>query len=105
LKLTIDQREAAMSYAPSAPSSHPEHHAALISEIDLLQSYLPAAPTGEAITRLVSQVIDALSDEARMNKGAVGMVMKGVMEKLGEAAAAVDRKELGKMVGELLKAK
>ena len=46
-----------------------------------------------------------LSDEVRSSKGAMGSVMKGLWEKLGDSAQAVDRKEIGKMVGEMLKGK
>jgi len=37
------------------------------------------------------------------SKGVQGVVMKTLWEKLGDAAGAVDRKEIGKMVAEALK--
>lgn len=48
-------------------------------------------------------MIGSLSAEVRSGKGAMGPAMKGILEKLGEAASAVDRKEIGKLVQEGLK--
>lgn len=97
------QREAALAYAPTSPSPHPENHSALTNEITLLQSFLPSAPPPEALKELIQSVVDSLEEGVRGSKGAVGVVMKGVMEKLGESAAGADRKEVGRIVGELLK--
>ncbi|GFZ42833.1 hypothetical protein JCM24511_00551 [Saitozyma sp. JCM 24511] len=97
------RREAALAYAPTSPSPHPENHSALTNEITLLQSFLPSAPPPEALKELIQSVVDSLEEGVRGSKGAVGVVMKGVMEKLGESAAGADRKEVGRIVGELLK--
>ncbi|CAD6576830.1 MAG: hypothetical protein TREMPRED_001779 [Tremellales sp. Tagirdzhanova-0007] len=97
--------EAAESYSPSSSSPHPKMHQNLQSEITLLQSFLPPSPSSESLSGLINEVIVGLSDEVRSSKGAMGSVMKGLWEKLGDSAQAVDRKEIGKMVGEMLKGK
>ena len=74
-----------------------------MSEVKLLQSYLPSAPSSETITAAVKSVVDALTPDERSQKGVQGTVMKSLMSKLGDAAAAVDRKELGKLVSDALK--
>lgn len=51
----------------------------------------------------MDEVISSLSAEVRAGKGAMGPVMKGILEKLGEAAGVVDRKEIGRLVQEALK--
>lgn len=96
------QIQAAESYSPSSSSPHPEMYRNLQSEISLLQSYLPQSPSPEALTQSIQEVITDLS-EVRDSRGAAGAVMKGLWEKLGDAGQAVDRKEIGKMVGEMLK--
>ena len=80
-------------------------HQNLQSEITLLQSFLPQSPSLESISGSINEVIANLSDEVRNSKGAVGVVMKNLWQKLGDSAMAVDRKEIGKMVGEMLKGK
>lgn len=48
-------------------------------------------------------MIGSLSAEVRSGRGAMGPAMKGIMEKLGQAAGVVDRKEIGRLVQEALK--
>jgi uncharacterized protein YqeY len=105
LMLMEGQTQAAESYSPSSPSPHPEMHQNLQSEIALLQSFLPQSPSTEIMTRTIQEAIDILSDETRGSKDAIGAVMKAVLEKVGDAGQAVDRKEIGKLVGEMLKGK
>lgn len=80
-------------------------HQNLQSEISLLQSFLPQSPTAESLSQIIQETIDSLDEEVRRSKGAVGAVMKGLFGKLGDAGLAVDRKEVGKMVGDMLKGK
>lgn len=53
--------------------------------------------------KLIDETLASLSDEVRSGKGAMGAAMKAVLERLGAAAGAVDRKEVGRLVGEGLK--
>ena len=78
-------------------------YANLLSEIDLLKSFLPHSPSAESLSQSISEVISSLSEEVRHSKGAVGAVMKSLWEKLGKEGTAVDRKEVGRLVGEMLK--
>ena len=71
----------------------------------MLRSYLPDSPSAESLGEMISDVIAGLSEDARSGRGAAGAVMKGLWERLGEDGRAVDRKEVGKMVGEALKGK
>lgn len=100
---TNRQNAAAESYAPNSPSPHPENHANLTSEVSLLQSYLPSTPSAESIGSSISEIIASLEESVKSSKGVQGVVMKTLWEKLGDAAGAVDRKEIGKMVAEALK--
>lgn len=98
-----EQREAANLYAPSGPSPHAEQHSALSSEVSLLSSFLPAAPSASDVQALIDETLGSLSAEVRNGKCAMGAAMKAVLERLGESAGAVDRKEVGRLVGEGLK--
>lgn len=51
----------------------------------------------------MDQVLRGLSEAERGEKGVQGTVMRRVGEVLGEGAGAVDRKELGRVVGEAVK--
>ena len=73
------------------------------SEVSLLQSYLPATPSIESITGYITEIIGSLEESVKAGKGVQGVVMKSLWEKLGEAAGAVDRKEIGRIVAEALK--
>ena len=99
----MTQREAANLYAPSGPSPHAEQHSSLTSEVDLLSSFLPAAPSAAEVQKMIDEALGSLTAEVRSGKGAMGAAMKAVLERLGVAAGAVDRKEVGRLVGEGLK--
>lgn len=97
------QSQAAESYAPSSPSAHPENHEALMSEISLLKSYLPASPSSESIQGTIRETIESLEQSVRDGKGVTGAVMKELQKKMGDAWNVIDRKEVGKWVAEALK--
>ncbi len=77
----------------------------LHNEINLLQSFLPQSPSSESVSQTIQEVIAGLNEEVRSSKGAAGAVMKALWTRLGDAGQAVDRKEVGKMVGQILKGK
>lgn len=97
------QRSAAESYAPGSPSAHEENYTELMNEIKLLSSFMPTAPTPEAIQATIDEIVAGLSAEARANKAATGTVMRALWEKLGEARAAVDKKDVAARVSQALK--
>ncbi|KAK4688168.1 uncharacterized protein P7C73_g1941, partial [Tremellales sp. Uapishka_1] len=100
----IDKRvQAADSYAPGGASPHAENHSSLQSEIDLLKTYLPPAPSSDVIQTTISGIISSLEKEMLASKGVTGHVMKNLWEKLGDSKAGVDKKEIGKWVTEALK--
>ncbi|WVQ83573.1 hypothetical protein IAT38_005714 [Cryptococcus sp. DSM 104549] len=100
----IAQRaQAAESYAPSSPAAHEESYSSLNKEIELLQSFLPTAPSQEVVQAAIDKVIAALPEDVRSSKSATGKVLAGLWEELGEAKAALDKKEVGKWVQETLK--
>jgi uncharacterized protein YqeY len=99
------QATAAESYAPSSPSSSPEHYTALQNEISLIQSYLPASSSLESVQQSISDIIASLSEEGRSGKGAMAVVIKELWERLGDGGKGLDRKEVGKMVSEAMKKK
>ncbi|BEJ11285.1 hypothetical protein CspHIS471_0107070 [Cutaneotrichosporon sp. HIS471] len=94
------RREAAESYAPGAPGASEEHYANFMDEIALLEKYMPVAPTGEAVQKIVDEIVAGL--ETR-NKAQTGTVMKALWERLGEARAAVDKKDVAARVAKALK--
>ncbi|ORY29554.1 Yqey-like protein-domain-containing protein [Naematelia encephala] len=98
-----NRTQAALSYAPDSSSSHSENYENLQKEISILQSYLPKAPSLDEISRTLSEIVQSLDKEARENKSVVGIVMKQLMEKLGEGAKGVDKKEVGKLVFDALR--
>ena len=51
----------------------------------------------------INDIIGSLEESVKAGKGVQGVVMKSLWEKLGEAAGAVDRKEIGRIVAEALK--
>lgn len=71
--------------------------------MDLLKSYLPTSPSVESMTKTVEEIIGSLEESVRSSKGVQGVVMKTLWEKLGSAAGTVDKKEIGKVVADLLK--
>lgn len=73
--------------------------------MSLLQNYLPQAPEGDVLNGLIHGVVDALPQDVKQSRGAMGAAMKAVIDALGDAAAAVDRKEVSKVVADALKAK
>ena len=95
--------QAAELYSPSSASPHPENHSSLLSEIQLLKSYLPAAPSSESLQSAIKSIVDGLAADVRSSKGAPGSVMKALWEQLGDAKASVDKKEVGRWVTEALK--
>ncbi|KAK8861346.1 hypothetical protein IAR55_002165 [Kwoniella newhampshirensis] len=100
----IAQRlQAAESYAPSSPSPHPENHASLLTEIDLLRSFLPPIPSATSLQQSISKIIASLPDDVRGSKGAAGKVLGVLWEQLGESKAGVDKKEIGKWVQDALR--
>lgn len=60
---------------------------------------MPEAPTPEAVQALVDEIVAGL--ETR-NKAATGTVMKALWERLGEARAAVDKKDVAQRVAKAL---
>ncbi|ODN80777.1 hypothetical protein L202_02928 [Cryptococcus amylolentus CBS 6039] len=104
LRKGLTQRtQAAESYAPSSPSAHPENYASLTKEIALIRSFLPAAPSEEAVQAAVTKIIQALPEDVRSSKGAAGKVLQTLWEELGDGKAAVDKKAVGKWVQDSLK--
>lgn len=105
------QNQAAESYAPNSPSPHPENHSSLLNEINLLRTYLPTAPSSDQLRTIITEIISGLTNDSKGAKGnsnanaAIGEVMKSLWEKLGDQKAGVDKKEVGKLVSELLKGK
>jgi len=97
------QTQAAESYAPSSPSAHSENHSALMSEISLLKSYLPASPSPESIQGTIKETIESLEQSVREGRGVTGAVMKELQKTMGDTWNVVDRKEVGKWVAEALK--
>lgn len=95
----IVQKEAAEMYAPNTPGASEEHYAQLSDEIKLLQQYMPEAPTQEAVQGMIDEIVAGL--ETR-NKGSTGAVMKALWERLGEARAAVDKKDVAQRVAKAL---
>ncbi|KLT41056.1 GatB/YqeY domain-containing protein [Cutaneotrichosporon oleaginosum] len=93
------RREAAESYAPGAPGASEEHYANFNNEIALLEKYMPEAPTPEAVQKIIDEIVASL--ETR-NKGQTGSVMKALWERLGEARAAVDKKDVAARVAKAL---
>ncbi|GMK54533.1 hypothetical protein CspeluHIS016_0111190 [Cutaneotrichosporon spelunceum] len=98
-KAIAKRREAAESYAPGAPGASEEHYGNFMSEIALLEKYMPVAPTGEAVQKIIDEIVAGL--ETR-NKGQTGTVMKALWERLGEARAAVDKKDVATRVAKAL---
>lgn len=49
--------------------------------------------------------MEGLTDDVRSSKGVNGSVMKELMVLLGEGGKGVDKKELGRMIAEAVKAK
>ena len=68
-----------------------------------MSSFLPAAPSAAEVQKLIDETLNSLSADVRSGKGAMGAAMKAVLERLGDAAGALDRKEVGRLVGEGLK--
>ncbi|KAL7419771.1 hypothetical protein Q5752_005687 [Cryptotrichosporon argae] len=93
LRKGIEKRaDAALAYAPTSSTPHADNHAALLSEIAVLQSYLPDAPSAAALDALVGRVVGELSADERASRGVMGTVLKRVWEALGDARAGVDKK-------------
>ncbi|WVQ94427.1 hypothetical protein IAU59_001506 [Kwoniella sp. CBS 9459] len=104
IKKGISQRvQAAESYAPTSSSPHEENHASLTSEINLLRSFLPAAPSEESLRSSIQKIIDGLPEDVRTSKSVTGKVLAALWEELGESKGGVDKKEVGKWVQEALK--
>ncbi|OCF34598.1 hypothetical protein I316_03639 [Kwoniella heveanensis BCC8398] len=104
VKKGISQRlQAAESYAPNSPSAHPENHASLTSEINLLRSFLPTAPSEQSLRSSINKIISALPEDVRSSKSVTGKVLAALWEELGESKGGVDKKEVGKWVQEALK--
>lgn len=64
---------------------------------------MPAAPTPEAVQGFIDEIVAGLSAEVRASKGATGAVMRALWERLGDARAAVDKKDVAERVGKSLK--
>lgn len=97
------QKAAAESYAPGSPSAHEGNYSELMNEISLLSGYMPTAPTPEAVQAAIDEIVAGLDAEVRASKGATGAVMRALWEKLGDARAAVDKKDVAARVGKALK--
>ena len=51
----------------------------------------------------MQSIIDSLSEEMRASKKVQGTVMQSLWDGLGDEGKAVDRKEVGRMVADMLK--
>jgi uncharacterized protein YqeY len=71
------------------------------NEIVLLRSYLPDAPSSEAVQAIIDEIVGSL--ETRGTKQ-TGPVMKALWERLGESRASVDKKDVAKRVADALRA-
>jgi len=76
-------------------------HAGFLNEIKILKSYLPAAPTPEAVQGYIDEIVAGMTDRSPK---ATGTVMKALWERLGDARASVDKKDVARRVSEALKA-
>ncbi|WVW79757.1 hypothetical protein I302_101727 [Kwoniella bestiolae CBS 10118] len=104
LKKGISQRiQASGSYSPTSPSPHPENYSSLLNEITLLKSFLPEAPSNEALQQSIDKIISGLTDELKASRGVAGQVINKLWEELGDSKNGVDKKVVGKMVQEGLK--
>lgn len=59
---------------------------------------MPEAPTPEAVQAIIDGIVAGLPEDVRSGRGATGQVMKALWEKLGEARAAVDKKDVAARV-------
>ncbi|KAL1410201.1 hypothetical protein Q8F55_004206 [Vanrija albida] len=98
------RRQAAEAYAPGTPGDHAENFATLNAEIKLLGSFLPVAPTPEAVQAIIDEIVAGLPEDQRKSKSVTGVVIKGLWERLGDARALVDKKDAAKRVSDALKA-
>lgn len=64
---------------------------------------MPAAPTAEAVQALIDEIVGALPGDVRAGRGATGQIMKALWERLGDARAAVDKKDVAARVAAALK--
>jgi uncharacterized protein YqeY len=76
-------------------------YAGFQNEIKILRGYLPAAPTAEAVQVYIDEIVAGIADRSPK---ATGQVMKALWERLGEARASVDKKDVARRVTEALKA-
>lgn len=59
---------------------------------------MPAAPTPEAVQAIIDDIVAGLPEDVRKSRAATGQVMKALWERLGEARAAVDKKDVASRV-------
>lgn len=95
------KKVAADEYAPGAPGAHAEMYAAMVHEMGVLDSMLPAAPSAEAVQSYIDEIVAGLGDSK--NPKMTGTVMKALWERLGDARASVDKKDVARRVTEALK--
>lgn len=91
------QRQASESY----PSDHP-NYASLLSEIALIESFLPQSISQDKLRETIGGIVDGMSEEQRSDKSATGKVLAALWEKVSKNEVE-DKKALGKMVGEMLR--
>lgn len=91
------QRQASESY----PSDHP-NHASLLSEIALIESFLPQSISQDKLRETIGGIVDGMSEAQRSDKSATGKVLAALWEKVSKNEVE-DKKALGKMVGEMLR--
>jgi uncharacterized protein YqeY len=102
VRKALDKRSAAaLEYAPGAAGAHEEMFAGFQNEIKILKGFLPAAPTAEAVQAYIDEIVAGLTDRSPK---ATGQVMKALWDRLGDARASVDKKDVAKRVTDALKA-
>lgn len=59
---------------------------------------MPEGPSVEAVQALIDEIVAALPEDVRNGRSATGQIMKALWEKLGDARAAVDKKDVAARV-------
>lgn len=95
------QTAAATEYAVGTPGANEDMYASFQNEIVLLKSFLPDAPTPEAVQAIIDDIV---ANTAERGPKATGTVMKALWERLGDSRASVDKKDVAARVAAALKA-
>lgn len=59
---------------------------------------MPVGPSPEAVQAIIDEIVAGLPADVRSGRGATGQVMKALWERLGDARAAVDKKDVAARV-------